>query len=124
MLFLLLDENISPSIAAQVTIKRSNVKIEALSEWQSGRFLSVLDESILQAAATSGCTLVTYDQKTILPLLVRWGQSGISHSGVVFVDHHSIPSNDFGSLVRSLIALWDATFQESWTDRVMYLRKD
>jgi hypothetical protein len=47
-----------------------------------------------------------------------------NHSGVVFVDHHSIPSSDFGSLVRSLIALWDATSQENWTDRVMYLRKD
>ncbi|MGO8673282.1 MAG: DUF5615 family PIN-like protein [Capsulimonadaceae bacterium] len=122
MLSLLLDENISPVIAGQIAAKRPDVLVIALSQWQAGRLLSEPDERILTEAAAEGRTLVTYDRKTIVPLLVRLTQAGKSHAGVVFVDHHSIPSNDFGQLVRSLIALWDASHADTWTNRVEYLR--
>lgn len=122
MLSLLLDENLSPEIARQMGLKRPDILVQSLHHWQAGRFKAQPDESILVAAALEVRTLVTYDQKTILPVLVRWGQTGLDHAGVIFVDNHTIAPNDFGALVRSLIALWDACHEDVWTNRVDFLR--
>jgi hypothetical protein len=65
--------------------------------------------------------LVTYDRKTIPPILVEWGASGISHGGVLFVDNRTIASNDFGRLVRTLIYYWDQEHENDWTNRVGFL---
>ena len=105
MLSLLLDENISPMVAAGVTKKRPEIAIISLFHWQEGKLLGHGDELILIAAHEANLTLVTYDLKTIPPLLVEWGNAAIPHSGVIFVDDRSIPSNDFGQIMGSLIWL-------------------
>ena len=109
MLSLLLDENISPEVAKKaVMAKRPDIPITSVYFWHEGRFMAALDTDILSVAAQEGITLVTYDQKNIIPVLVQWGQVGTNHAGVIFVDERSIASNNFGELVRSLIALWRA----------------
>lgn len=75
----------------------------------------------MQLAATQGLSLVTYDQRTIAPLLKTWGEGGISHGGVIFGDGKTVAPNDCGGLVRGLAALWDAFGQEDWTEWVLYL---
>jgi len=80
------------------------------------------DVIILRAAARTGLPLVTYDQITIPPLLVRLAEEGFSHGGVIFVDHNTIASNDFGGLVRALIAFWDDKHEFDWENRLDYLR--
>lgn len=122
MLSLLLDENISPQVAKQIAQKRPDIPAQSLHHWQEGHFKAQPDESILVAAASERLTLVTYDQKTILPVLVQWGQEGVDHAGVIFVDNHTIAPNDFGALVRSLIAVWEAGHEDNWTNRVDFLR--
>lgn len=122
MLSLLLDENISPEIAKQIVQKRPDIPAVSLHHWQEGGFKAQPDEAILAAAAPEKRTLVTYDQNTILPLLVQWGQAGRDHAGVIFVDHQTIAPNDFGALLRSLIVLWDACHEDDWTNRVDFLR--
>jgi hypothetical protein len=122
MLSLLLDENISDEVADQIAAQRPDILIVSLRQWEEGRHLSADDETILRAAASAGLTMVTYDQRTIPPLLGRLAERGISHGGVIFVDHHTIRSNDFGGLGRSLIALWDEHREWDWTDRLAYLR--
>src|SRR5438132_11922192 len=107
MLSLLLDENMSPEIVRQIAEKRADITVTSVHHWREGRYKAQRDEAILIAAAQEGRTLVTYDQKTILPVLMQWGQTGTDHAGVVFIDDHSIASNNFGALVRALIALWD-----------------
>ena len=107
MLSLLLDQHLSREIAEQVRAKRPEIPILSLYEWREGSFVGIADLLILHAAADDGLTLVTYDRKTIPPVLVDWGTSGISHGGVVFVDNLTIASNDFGRLVRALIYYWD-----------------
>ena len=124
MLSLLLDENLSPEITAQIRSKRPEILIVSIHSWQEGRFLAQPDESILTAAGAEGITLVTYDQKTILPLLVQWGQAGTDHAGVIFIDHRSIASSNFGALIRSLTALWDSGHDADWTNAVTYLRQE
>src|SRR5690242_20664279 len=122
MLSLLLDENLSSEIADQIAAKRVDILLTSLDYWHEGRYKGKSDEAILTEAAGERVTLVTYDQKTILPLLVRWGAAGSDHAGVVFIDDFTIASNNFGGLVRALIALWDASHADDWTNRVDFLR--
>lgn len=121
MLSLLLDQQISPEIAEQVRAKRPKIPILSLYEWQDGAFVGVADRLILRAAADGNLALITYDRKTIPAILVEWGIAGVSHSGVVFVDNLTIAPNDFGRLVRALIAYWDQEHASDWTDRIGFL---
>jgi len=77
MLSILLDEQISPEIAKQVQIKHPEITIFSMHHWHQGHFLGMSDEAILQAAKIERLTLITYDQKTIPPILVNWGRSNI-----------------------------------------------
>jgi hypothetical protein len=120
-LLLLLDEHIAPTVAEQVHVRRVDIPIESVHDWRNGDFVGQDDEALLIAAFEDGMTLVTYDQKTIPPLLVEFAASGRSHGGIVFVDHRTIPTNDFGGLVVSLIAFWDRTHEWDWTDRIAFL---
>jgi Domain of unknown function (DUF5615) len=122
MLKLLLDENISPEVADQVATKRPDLPIVSLRDWEEGHFLSADDETLLRAAAHAGLTLVTYDQRTVPPLLSRFAEQGLSHGGILFVDQRAILSNDFGGLVRALIWFWDEHHEQDWADRLAYLR--
>jgi hypothetical protein len=70
-LFLLLDEHLSPVVAAQVQAKQPAVVIRSVHHWRGGDLLGQDDGPLLAAAAEEALTLVTYDQKTIAPLLVE-----------------------------------------------------
>ena len=124
MLSLLLDENISPEVAVQIHQKRPDIRIVSIHAWRDGLFMAQADELILANAALEGLTLVTYDQKTIMPVLVDWSYSGTDHAGVIFIDDRSIATSDFGSVIRSLTALWNAHHQDSWTNAIAFLRPE
>ena len=121
MLSLLLDQHISTEVAEQVRAKRPEISIRSLFEWREGAFVGIADPLILRAAAQESLTLVTYDRKSIPPVLVEWGTSGISHGGVLFVDNLTIRSNDYGGLVRALIYYWDQEQASDWKDRIGFL---
>ncbi|MCW3097635.1 MAG: hypothetical protein JWL77_3253 [Chthonomonadaceae bacterium] len=121
MLSLLLDQHLSPEIAIQMRAKRPEIPILSLYEWREGAFIGSADPLILRTAMEDGLTLVTYDLKTIPPILAEWGISGISHGGVVFVNHFTIASNDFGRLVRTLIYYWDQEHTSDGTNRIGFL---
>jgi hypothetical protein len=110
------------AVAAQIKTKRPEIRVESLRSWQGGAFVGVSDEVLLHAAAQSNLTLITYDQKTIPPILVGWAQIGRHHGGVIFTDHLTIAQSDIGGLVRAIIAHWDAANDWDWTDRIDYLR--
>jgi hypothetical protein len=121
MLSFLLDEHISVKVAEQMRAKRADIPMQTLQEWREGRLLRQEDPVILAAAQEDGLTLVTYDQKTITPLVVQWMLTGRPHAGVLFVDDRSIPQYDIGGILRALIAYWDTFHLEDWTNRVGYL---
>jgi len=68
-------------------------------------------------------TLVTYDRRTIPPLLKTWAEENRRHGGVIFVDEENIPPSDVGTLVRALSKLWRETANWDWTGRVCVLQK-
>ena len=69
MLHLLLDIHISPQVAVQVIGHRPGCAITSLRNWQNGKYRTAPDAVILEAARDNAMTLVTYDRRTISPLL-------------------------------------------------------
>lgn len=123
MLKLLLDEHVSPAVADSLRLKCPKLKVAALAKWEGGRFLGLSDGAILQEALAQQMTLVTYDQRTIPPLLKSWMESGHDHAGVIFVDNRTIPSSHLGGLVRALEKLFHVAAKEDWLNRVCFLRR-
>ena len=127
MLRLLLDEHISPDVTTGVQRRnRSSVShpivIHSMAQWDSGSLLGKEDPVCLLEAARQRLTLVTYDRRTIPPLLKLWTEEERSHGGVIFVDEKTISAADIGGLVRALISLVDEAGGMDWTDQVYFLR--
>lgn len=123
MLKLLLDEHISPQTARGLRRRFPRLRVFPLSEFERGRLLGCDDATCLREAATHGLTLVTYDRRTIPPLLKIWAEEGASHSGVIFVDEMTIAPSNIGSLVNALSELIRAMLHQDWTDRVSFLTR-
>lgn len=121
MLAYLLDENVSPVVAEQVQVKNAQITIQSVHRWQGGVLVGQADGSVLRAARQESLTLVTYDLKTIPDLLTELAAENESHAGVLFVDNLTIRSDDFGGLVRALLAHWQAYHTDDWTNRIAFL---
>ena len=102
MLKLLLDEHISPEVARGLRRRDRSLIVYAMVDWEGGNFLGQEDSACLREAAAQGLTLVTYDRRTIPPLLKSWAEEGRRHGGVIFVDEKTISPADIGGLVRAL----------------------
>lgn len=122
MLKLFLDEHISPEVAKGVQRRNRSLVILPLVKWERGNFLGKEDSVCLLEAAKQRLTLVTYDRRTIPPLLKLWAEEERSHGGVVFVDEKTISPSDIGGLVRALISLADEAGEIDWTNQVYFLR--
>lgn len=122
MLSLLTDAHISPIVAEQVRAKRPEIVIYNMQEWHDGAFLDEEDEVILAMALQESLTFVTYDQRTIPPILTRWAMEGRDHAGVVFVDDNSIAQEDLGGKVIALISLWESSHALDWTNAISYMK--
>jgi hypothetical protein len=123
VLKLLLDEHISPDVAEGLRRRNRAIVVRCLAEWEDGDFLGRDDSACLQQAARQGLTLVTYDRRTIPPLLKAWAEEERKHGGVIFVDEKTISPADIGGLVRALTKLSKETRRWDWTDRVYFLRR-
>ncbi len=123
MLKLLLDEHISPGVAASLRRRDRKVVVFGMAEWEDGNFLGQDDSACLQQAAVQKLTLVTYDRRTIPPLLKDWAEAGRQHAGVIFVDEKTISQADIGGLVQSLGVLLKEARDWDWTDRVCFLQR-
>jgi hypothetical protein len=123
MLKFLLDEHISPAVATGLRRRYRAVKVHAMVEWEDGDYLGQDDSACLREAAAKGLTLVTYDRRTIPPLLKAWAEEGRKHGGVVFADEKTISQANIGGLVRALAELARETIDWEWTNRVYFLRR-
>src|ERR1700686_4363470 len=122
MLKLLLDEHISPEVANGVQSRNRSLVIHPMVPWESGNFLGKEDSACLLEAANQRLTLVTYDRRTIPPLLKVWAEEERTHGGVIFVDEKTISPADIGRLVWALTRLARETGNWDWTHRVYFLR--
>jgi hypothetical protein len=123
VLKLLLDEHISPEVAKGLRRRDRSLAVCSMVEWEEGSLLGQEDSACLQQAAAQGLTLVTYDRRTIPPLLKGWTEEGRCHAGVIFVDEKTMSPADIGGLVRALAFLVRETRAWNWSDRVVFLRR-
>ena len=93
-----------------------------MTDWERGDFLGQEDSVCLREAAAQGLTLVTYDRRTIPPLLKNWAEEGRRHGEVIFVDEKTISPTDIGGLIRALGELVKETRKLDWTGSVRFLR--
>lgn len=94
----------------------------ALRDWQEGHYRSAPDEQVLAGAATGDRVLVSYDCRTLPPLLKQWAETAQHHRGVILVDEKTISPRAVGALIRALRALSAESGDEPWDDRVIFLR--
>jgi hypothetical protein len=120
MLKLLWDEHISPTVADGLRRRNRLLLVSCMAEWEEGEFLGQEDSACLRQAAAQGLTFVTYDRRTIPPLLKAWGEEERKHGGVIFVDEKTISPSDTGGLVRALSDLSRKTARWDWTNRVCF----
>jgi len=123
MLKLLLDEHISPDVANGLRRRNRAIEVRYMVEWENGYFLGQEDSACLREAAAQGLTLVTYDRRTIPPLLKTWAEEDRTHGGVIFVDERTISPADIGSLVWALTRLARETGNWDWANRIFFLRR-
>jgi len=123
VLKLLLDEHISPDVASGLRRRRRSLVVHWMTEWEGGDFLGRDDAACLLEAAKQRLTLVTYDRRTIPPLLKLWAEEQRPHGGVIFVDEKTISPADIGGLVQALIELSREAEGLDWTDLVYFLRR-
>jgi hypothetical protein len=123
MLKLLLDEHISPDVANGLRRRDRAIEVHCLVEWEDGRFLGQEDSICLREAAAQRLTLVTYDRRTIPPLLKTWAEEERKHGGVIFVDEKTISPADIGGLVWALTRLVRETGNWDWNNRICFLQR-
>jgi hypothetical protein len=123
MVGLLLDEHLSPKVAAGLRQRGLPIGVHWMSEWEGGAFLGRSDAECLAEAARQGLTLVTYDCRTIPVLLKAWREQGRSHGGVIYISPRTVPLGAVGTLVRALTWLVRRYGTEDWTDREEFLRE-
>ena len=123
MLKLLLDEHISPDVADGLRRRHRSLDVHCMAEWEGGALLGKDDSACLLESATRRLTFITFDRRTIPPLLKIWAEEGRRHGGVVFVDEKTISPADIGSLVRALLGLFRKTGKWDWVDRVYFLMR-
>ena|ERR1700757_2293096 len=123
MLKLLLDEHISSLVAGSIRRRNSRLRVFCIRDWQNGRYLGQDDHLLLAEAAAQGLSLVTYDQRTIRPILKLWAEEERSHAGLIFIDQKTIVPRDIGGLVLALSELAKESQRWDWKDRVAFLRR-
>ena len=121
MLKIVTDEQIDPDIAAAAKKRCREISVTSLFDWLDGHFVSASDEEVLREAARQGLTLLFYDLKTIPPLLRAWGERGVDHGGVIFVDSKSFAQNDISGISKALVELWEVQGKLDWKNRCFFL---
>jgi hypothetical protein len=90
------DEHISREVANGLQRRDRSLVIHSMVQWERGNFLGKEDSVCLLEAAKQRLTLVTYDRRTIPPLIKLWTEEERSHGVVIFVDEKTISPADIG----------------------------
>ena len=121
MLKLLLDEEISPVVAAGLRRRNGALIVSALAEWEDGNFVGKDTVDLLREAADQEWTLVTYDRLKIPPTLKTWAEEECLHGGVIFVDEEKIPLAETGALIAALSRVCREAESWEWTNCALWL---
>lgn len=117
---LLLDEHVSHRVV--LALRKKGVDVLGLREWREGSMLGTSDEEILAVALPEGRSLVTYDLRTVPPLLKRLAEAGTQHAGVILISVKTVAQDDVRTLVRLLAQLAES-HQGGLKNQVLFLAR-
>lgn len=117
---LLLDAHVSPAVARALQL--DGIDAVALRDWLDGAFRAAADDDLLAAALEDGRVLVSFDCRTLPPLLRELAETGQHHAGVILVDERTLRPNDIGELQRALRRLIECSGAADWQDVAVFLR--
>ncbi len=118
---LLTDSHIPAAVAKQ--LRRRGIDALALPEWMDGSLRNAPDELVLSSAHLEKRVLITYDCRTIPPLLKTLAETGQHHGGVILIDERTLRFNNVGGLVSALLLVCSEEESDDWEDRVAFLTK-
>lgn len=121
MAALLLDGHIATVVA--VRLRDHGVDALALVEWHGGAHLDASDDELLRLATLERRVFVTFDVRTIPPVLRALVDAGVGHAGVVLVSSRSFRQDDIGGLVRALARVARDELPEDAAEVVLYLKR-
>jgi hypothetical protein len=113
---LLLDEQISGRVA--VGLRERGFDVLTVDEFGQH---SADDPDLWRAAIAAGRVVVSYNVRDFAPLFQRLWDTGVGHAGLVLVHPSTIPSDDFGALVRTIEYL--ASLNEDLANQVLFLQR-
>jgi len=116
---LLLDENISPVVAALLR-ERGH---DAIAASDTPELRTMADDGLWLAAVNQGRTIITYDVHDYVVIAKRWGDAGKSHDGLVLASPRSRPRNlGMAQQLADAIELLEATYSPAGlADLVVWL---
>lgn len=117
---LLLDAHIPPAVAR--ALQRDGIDAVALRDWLDGAFRTAADDDLLAGALEDRRVLVSFDCRTLPPLLRELAETGQHHGGVILVDERTLRPNDVGGLQRALRQLVEQSCAADWQDVAVFLR--
>lgn len=123
MLRFLLDEHISPRVAAALKLRQPKLVVFDVHSFNDGALRGLDDETLLNAAFQADLTFVTFDVSTIPEILFNWAEANHDHGGVVFANSKVFRPDRIGELVTALEELWLAEKNLDWSNRVVFLKK-
>lgn len=113
---LLLDEHISPAVAAG--LRRAGH--DAVSLVEVG-LRTAPDEAVWRWAIAEGRAVVSYNAGDFLALAAQALQDGAHHPGQILVSTRTLATSDIGGLVTSVCGLLEIV--NSANDQVLYVRR-
>jgi hypothetical protein len=114
------DENTSHRLVSACLKIAPRFPLVHLSAWCDGAYLSAKDTALLMTLREHRLVLVGFDRASIPHYASVLTREGLGHSGVILF-RRSTPQAAYGKQARLLLALWERSRNEDWTDRIEYI---
>lgn len=115
---LLLDEHISPKVAA--ALRKKGIDAYAVGDSQYAQVQGMPDQFLLERAAQEGRVLITYNYADFAVLHKEWVLKDRGHAGIGLVARGRIPSNNRGRQIKALLGF--ASEQPSYENQLIWIR--
>lgn len=119
---ILLETHIAKATLAALAKTAPMIEAEHLARWREGSLRNASDVDILAACHEERRVFVSFDLRTIPPLLRHWAAEGRDHSGVVFGDENTVRPNSPAEVAAALAALAAEIGDADTANMIRFLR--
>ena len=117
----LLDAHLATGIV--VGLRRLGIDAVSLAEWRGGAYRTGSDDDNLRAAHEERRALVTFDVRSIPPLVRALAEQRSDHSGVILISRKTFAQNDVRQIVQSLARMLNERPGDAFANQVLFLAR-